>query len=75
VAEVVAGRVLAMLHEFDGMTEDRAFVQTGKEAFDNLAGAEVEPADLGDRFGMQKATGVILFERHGQPRNTTGDVQ
>jgi hypothetical protein len=43
VARVVAGGVLAVLDELDAMAEERAAVHAGDEAFDDVAGAQVEP--------------------------------
>jgi hypothetical protein len=41
-------------------------VHAGDEALDDLAGAEVEPADAGDGRGVQEPAGIFLrFDGHG----------
>src|SRR5262249_17252177 len=62
VANIVARRVLAVLGELDALPEERAPVHAGKEAFDDLTGPQIEPADAGNGLGMQKATGIIGHE-------------
>ena len=65
VANVVAGRVFAVLDELDAVAEDRAAVHAGDEAFDDVPRPQVQAGDLGNRLGMQKAAGVVFFYCHG----------
>ncbi len=65
MADVVAGRVFAVLYELDGVSEQRTFVHAGDEPLDDLAGAHVEPRDFGDGRGMQKAARIVFFYGHG----------
>src|SRR5262249_22032802 len=55
VAQVVALGVLAVLHELDGVAEERALVQAVEEPLDDLAGAQVEPVGAGDGGRVQEA--------------------
>ena len=65
VADVVAGGVLAVLHELDGVAEERALVHAGDEALDDLPGPQVEPGDAGDGLRV-RGTGA------GRLRLSTG---
>ena len=54
-----------MLHELDGMAEERTAVHAADEALDDLAGAQLEARDAGDGLGVQEAAGIVVFGCHG----------
>ena len=60
VFEVVAGDVLAVFGELDAEALKRAGVQAGQKAFDDEAGAQVEPRHLADDVGSQ----ILLGSGH-----------
>ena len=75
VADVVAGGVLAVLHELDRVAEERAAVHAGDEALDDVLGAQVEPRDAGDRLGMQEAARIVFFGGHGADLNGESNLE
>src|SRR5262249_36553240 len=62
---IVAGRIIAVLHELDGMAEERAAVQAADESLHHLPGTQLQSRDAGDGFRMQEAPGVLVFICHG----------
>jgi len=50
-----------VLHELDGMAEERALVHAGDEALDHVPGAQIEPRDAGDGLGCRKRRGSSSF--------------
>src|SRR5205823_5798443 len=64
VADVVAGAVLTVLHELDGVPEKGALVHAGDEALDDVAGAQIKARDPCDRGRVQESARVV-FLRHG----------
>ncbi len=54
-ANVVAGDVFAMLEEFEGLSEAGAAVESGDEAFDDLAGSQFKPGNPRQFFRPQRS--------------------
>ena len=65
MANVVAGGVFAVLHEFDAVPEERTAVHARDEAFDHEAGPQIEARNAGDRIRVQEATRIIWSNGHG----------
>ena len=55
VADVVAGDVLAVLHELDGEAAERALVVADAQALDDGAGLQAQSLGAGEDVGLQVA--------------------
>jgi hypothetical protein len=55
MAQVIARDVFAVLEEFDGLAEIRAFVHAGQVALDDMPRPNFQPRDPLDRLRMQKS--------------------
>jgi hypothetical protein len=60
MAQVVAGDILAVLHKFDAVAEERAFVHARDKALDHLPRPKLEARNLGDGVGMQEPAGIVF---------------
>ena len=63
MANLVAGRVLAMLGELDGKALERAAMHAGEKALDDLPGQQRQAAVLAQLGGVEAEHGGFIGER------------
>ncbi len=59
VPDVISSDILSMLNEFDRVSKERAAMHTGDEAFDNVLGTYIQPADFRNCLGMEEAPVIV----------------
>ncbi len=59
MADVIAGGVIAMLDELNGLAKERALVHAADEPLNHMPGAQIKPGDARHRLRAQETAGVI----------------